>query len=146
MAPLKKILVADDEAGIRALLFDVLSSEGFKVTLAKDGRESLHQMRKNRFDLLITDINMPGLDGIQLLKAMKREGRRERVIILTGNSAKEAALKEDIPPVFKFLHKPVPVHSIVAVVTSALKEPSAKRRKGSRNPRKKKTKRENHAL
>ena len=41
MAPLKKILVADDEAGIRALLFDVLSSEGFKVTLAKDGRTTV---------------------------------------------------------------------------------------------------------
>ena len=107
MAPLKKILVADDEAGIRALLFDALSDEGFKVTLAKDGRDSLHQMRKGRFDLLITDINMPGLDGIQLLKEMKREGRRERVIILTGNLENEAALGGDIPPVFKFLHKPV---------------------------------------
>ncbi len=146
MAPLKKILVADDEAGIRALLFDVLSSEGFKVTLAKDGKESLHQMRKKRFDLLITDINMPGLDGIQVLRAMKREGRSERVIIMTGNPEKEESLGGDIPPVFKFLHKPVPVHSILEVVTSALTEPSAEGEKVDRNPRKKRTRREDHAL
>jgi two-component system response regulator (stage 0 sporulation protein F) len=146
MGSLKKILVADDEAGIRALLFDVLSSEGFNVTLAKDGRESLRQMRKGHFDLLITDINMPGLDGIQLLKAMKREGRSERVIIMTGNSEDEEALGGDIPPVYRFLHKPVPVHSIVDVVTSALKEPSSGGGKVDGNQMKKRAKRENHAL
>ena len=84
MAALKEILVADDEAGIRALLFDVLSKEGFRVTLAKDGKETLDQMKKRRFDLIITDIDMPRLDGIDLLKKMKEKGRREKVIIMSG--------------------------------------------------------------
>jgi CheY-like chemotaxis protein len=66
MTRLKDIPVVDDEIGIRNLLFEVLSNEGFKVTPAKDGKESLGHMQKHRFDLLITDINMPRLDGIEL--------------------------------------------------------------------------------
>ena len=57
MARLINILVTDDEEGIRNLLFDVLSNKGFRVTLAKDGQDSLNQMKRRRFDLLITDIN-----------------------------------------------------------------------------------------
>ena len=72
MARLKKILVVDDDADIRNHLFDVLSDEGFKVTVAKDGRESLKQMKTRRFDLLITDMHMPHMDGIELLKRMKK--------------------------------------------------------------------------
>jgi len=64
-------MVVDDEAGIRNLLSDVLTAEGFKVTLAKNGKDSLKQMKNRRFDLLITDINMPGLDGIDLLRKIE---------------------------------------------------------------------------
>ena len=113
-------MVVDDEAGIRSLLFDALSSEGFNVTLAKDGIESLNQMKNRRFDLLITDINMPRLDGIGLLKRMKKAGRKEKVIIMTGNSENHSRLGQDIPPVFTLLYKPFPIHSFLEVVESAL--------------------------
>ena len=74
MTRLKKIMVVDDEAGIRNLLSDALAEKGFKVTLAKDGRDSLKQMKNRRFDLLITDINMPRLGGVGLLRKMKKRG------------------------------------------------------------------------
>lgn len=120
MASLKRILVVDDEAGIRNLLFDVLSSEGFNVTLAKDGQDSLDQLKKGRFDLLITDINMPRLDGIELLKRMKKAGRRERVIVMSGSSEKASLSGRDMYPVFTRLQKPFPIHSFLEVVESAL--------------------------
>jgi len=112
--------VADDEAGIRSLLFDVLSGEGFKVTLAKDGRDSLEQMKRHRFDLLITDIRMPGLNGIELLRKMRERGRREKVIVMTGGPLDGSHLGQDLQPVFQLLQKPFPVHSLLEVVSSAL--------------------------
>lgn len=120
MENLKKILLADDEASIRGLLADVLSMVGFKVTLAKDGQESLEQMQEHRFDLLITDINMPRLDGIELLKRMKRAGRTERVIVMSGNAEEQDFTEADMPPVFTHLHKPFQIHNFLDVVTSAL--------------------------
>jgi len=125
----KKILVADDEAGIRNLLFDVLSGEGFNVSLAKDGQDSLDQMESRRFDLLITDINMPCVDGIELLKRMKKAGRKERVIIMTGNQVTHELLEGHIPPVVTQLNKPFPMNSLLEVVISALARPAKSRRR-----------------
>jgi len=128
MPRLKKILVVDDEAGIRNLLFDVLSSKGFKVTLAKDGKDSLKQMRNRHFDLLITDINMPRLDGIELLRRMKRADRKERVIIMTGDPFDKKELDKDIPHVFSQLRKPFHMNKFLEVVSTALASRTRKRR------------------
>ena len=137
MGALKKIMVVDDEAGIRSLLFDVLSSEGYKVSLAKDGRDSLDQMKHRRFDLLITDINMPVLNGIELLRRMKEAGRRERVIVMTGNPAAGSNLGTDLPPVFTLLRKPFHLNKFLEAVFSALdKIPQKPLKKGTPRQRK----------
>lgn len=120
MPRLKEIMVVDDEAGVRNLLSGVLSEKGFNVTLAKDGRDSLEQMEERRFDLLITDINMPRLDGIELLKKMKKAGRKERIIIMTGKSFDQASVEKEIPPVFIQLKKPFHMNYFLEVVSSAL--------------------------
>ena len=110
MARFKKIMVVDDEPGIRNLLSDALAGEGFMVTLAKDGQDSLKQMRNRRFDLLITDINMPRLDGIGLLRKMKRAGRKEKVIIMTGEPLDHLSIEKEIPPVLTQLKKPFQIY------------------------------------
>ena len=123
MGSLKKIMIVDDEAGIRSLLFEVLSGKGFKVALAKDGQDSLDQMKMRHFDLLITDIDMPRLNGLELLKSMKRAGRREKVILMTGKPINRVDLGGDMPPVFDLLQKPFPMHNFLEVVSSALDQP-----------------------
>ena len=122
----KRILVVDDEANIRELLFDVLSGKGFNVTLAKDGIESLNHMSGRRFDLLITDIDMPGLDGLKLLKMMKKNGRREKVIVMTGRSARGLKLGCDMQPVFRMLEKPFNIEKFLTAVSSALRDKAAR--------------------
>ena len=84
MARSKKILVVDDELGIRRLLSEVLSNEGFDVHIARDGVESLDELEKHDFDLVVTDIQMPRLDGIEMLRRMNQAGRKEKVIIISG--------------------------------------------------------------
>ena len=63
-----KVLVVDDEKGIRFLLSEALLHRGFEVSLARDGQESLEKMEKSNFDLVVTDINMPRLDGVENVK------------------------------------------------------------------------------
>lgn len=123
-----KILVVDDEKGIRELLFDVLSREGFKVTLAKDGQDSLKQMRRRKFDLLITDVNMPKVDGIELLRKMKKAGRREKVIIMSGRPITRDDFGKGVLPIHTLLEKPFHIQNFLDVVTSVL-EKSKKRKK-----------------
>ncbi len=120
MATAKKILVVDDETGIRYLLSDVLSSNGFEVSIAKDGQDSLEQMEDNRFDLVITDIQMPRLDGIEMLRRMKQSGRKEKVIIMTGNISDRRLKGKDIPRIITRLEKPFRMDSFLNTVTAAI--------------------------
>lgn len=117
---MKEIMIVDDEIGMRALLSGALIEKGYNVTLAKDGEDSLRQLKKKRFDLLITDINMPHLNGIELLREMKRKGRKEKVILMSGDSVEETRLDKDIQPVFLQLKKPFGMNLFVKAVLSAL--------------------------
>ena len=133
MKKLKKIMVVDDEAGIRALLSDALIQEGYSVTLAKDGRDSLKQLRERSFDLLITDINMPHLDGLELIRMMKKKGRKEKVILISGTPVDSTLLNTESMPVFAQLKKPFRMNQLLDTVISALETRSsrAKRRKNA---------------
>jgi DNA-binding response OmpR family regulator len=121
----KEILVADDDYGLRDLLSEVLSTSGFHVTLAKDGVDSLDQMRNHQFDLLITDVRMPGLNGLEVLKRMKEEGRNETVIVMTGDPIRHSQLGKDLQPVHTLLQKPFRIRSFLDVVNSALSRSAA---------------------
>jgi DNA-binding response OmpR family regulator len=132
MSQLKRILVVDDEIMTRNLLFEVLSDRGFKVTLAKDGRDCLNQMKKNRFDLLITDIHMPRLDGIEMLRRMKRDKRREKVIVISGMAGEPIDLdRKDILPIFTMLQKPFQINRFLAAVLAVLAGSDKKQKKES---------------
>jgi two-component system, NtrC family, response regulator PilR len=116
-----KIMIVDDEAGIRELLSEALLEKGFDVTSAKDGRESLRYLKSKNFDLLITDINMPHLDGIELLKKMKTAGRKEKVVIMTGSAFDRSGLAKTIPHVYFQLKKPFKLNEFLRVVSVVLK-------------------------
>jgi len=63
-----QILVVDDELGIRTLLSEVLNIAGFQVTMAADGLDALNLIRKNKFDLILLDVNLPKVDGFAILE------------------------------------------------------------------------------
>ena len=114
-----KVLVVDDEKGIRFLLEEALLHRGFEVSLARDGQESLEKLEKNHFDLVITDINMPRLDGVSMLKRMRKTGREEKIIIMTGNPSDQRLLDEDMPQVVTRLNKPFGMETFLNVVIAA---------------------------
>lgn len=91
-----KILVADDEAMMRNLLLKILESEGYRVTVVSSANEALENLKAENYDLLLTDVKMPGMTGFDLLKQVKVEWPEMVVIIMTGYgdaySVKEALL------------------------------------------------------
>ena len=114
-----KILVVDDEKNIRLLLTEVLSDKGFDVTEAKDGQESLEMMEDNDFDLVITDVNMPRLDGIAMLNKMEKAGRKEKVILMTANPSQEMCRHDNMNRVITQLCKPFNIANFLSLVISA---------------------------
>ncbi len=122
MRETKKVLVVDDELGIRTLLFEVLSRRGFQVSLASDGMESLERMENEPFDLVVTDINMPKLDGVGMLKTMKEKGRKEKVIVITGNTFDTRLQDPEMYRVDSHFYKPFGMAAFLSTVDSLLRE------------------------
>jgi excisionase family DNA binding protein len=117
-----RILVVDDEASIRDLLSKTLALAEYEVDLAPDGRSALDRLRITPYDLLITDLKMPGVDGLTVI----REGRRLRpdipVIIITGYSTEASAIEAVNLGVSGYLTKPFRVPRVLAAAAKALGE------------------------
>ena len=135
MTKSRKILVVDDERSIRQLLSDALSHKGFEVTEARDGQESLEKMERMDFDLVITDINMPRLDGISMVKQMEKAGRKEKIIIISGNASNQKVSFARMPQVIKQLLKPFRTESLVDLVVSATTHKPARNQPGQLSKR-----------
>ena len=82
-----KILVIDDEAAIRDVVKQVLEREGFEVSIASDGKEGLAMLEERGADLVITDIIMPGIDGVAALERIKKKSPDLPVIVISGGGA-----------------------------------------------------------
>lgn len=84
-----RILLVDDEQDLRETLADLLSGAGYRVTAADSGTAALTAARADRFDLLLTDLRMPGMDGAETVTAIKAIDPAIRVIVATGYSSEE---------------------------------------------------------
>ena len=73
-----KILIVDDEAGVRDLLSDALQISGYDTAVAEDGLVAVNWLRSNRADLIVSDVNMPKLDGFGLLEQLRKGATRRR--------------------------------------------------------------------
>jgi CheY-like chemotaxis protein len=80
----KKVLVVDDEEGIRFLYQEELEDEGYEVTLASNGEEALEKLSANGIDLVLLDIKMPGMDGVEVLRRIKEKSKDVPVILSTA--------------------------------------------------------------
>lgn len=95
MNPKKRILLVEDEAFIRDLYQRQLTKEGFEVVVAVDGQEGLNQLKSQTFDLLLLDIMLPGMNGLQVLREFKTQNPNSQMItILLTNLGQEAVIKE----------------------------------------------------
>jgi len=116
----EKILIADDEETILIGLTELLKEEGYQVSGACDGDEALEKLRKNDFDLLLADLKMPKLDGLQILEAIKKENILTEVIIITGKGSIDTAVEAMKSGAYDYLTKPVEADRLRTIIPKAL--------------------------
>jgi len=114
------ILIVDDEPAILQSLSGVLLDEGFEVLTAANGYEALKIIEAESPDLVLLDIWMPGIDGIETLKAIKKNNPFIQVIIITGHGTIETAVKATKLGAFDFIEKPLSIDKVVVSINNAL--------------------------
>lgn len=119
--PTPKILVVDDDRATRHLLRRTLASAGFAVRCAKDGAEALALLRARRFDLMLLDVWMPRMTGLDLLARLKQRKTRPRVIVMTSDDAPQTVLRAVREQAFEYVNKPVDAPALLALVRDTLK-------------------------
>ncbi len=118
----KKILVVDDEIGIRQSLKKILEKEGFDVVTASNGEEAFKLIRGSDIDLLISDIRMAGMDGLELLKVCKSISPYTEVIMITGYASVDTAVDSMKQGAYDYITKPFKKADILKAVGKAIEK------------------------
>src|SRR5437773_1218247 len=114
------LLIADDDPGLRESLERTLTREGYRVILASDGRGALERLQGGGIDLVVTDLKMPGLTGIEVLRAAKAIAPDVDVILLTAFGTVEEAVKAMKDGAYDFLTKPFRREQLLKLISKAL--------------------------
>jgi CheY-like chemotaxis protein/anti-sigma regulatory factor (Ser/Thr protein kinase) len=117
---MKKILVVDDDQATRHVLRKVLSGAGFSTTVAKDGVDGLKALKAKRFDLLLLDVWMPRMNGLEMLGKLPVTKTRPRVVVMTSDEAPQTLLEAVRKHAFKYVHKPVEAIALLHTVREVL--------------------------
>src|SRR5690606_26744561 len=111
-----RILVADDEDSIRFLLREVMRREGYDVTVTDNGESALQLVRENNFDLVILDVRMPGMDGMETLKEMRKVRPHLVVLIITAHGNNQLAVEAMRLGAYDYFNKPFELDEMRIVV------------------------------
>ena len=117
---MKKILVIDDEPIVRTSCIRPLSPEGYEVKSASSGKEALELLENEPFNLVLLDLKMPDMDGIEVLKKIKDTWPDTKVVMITGYSTVETAVKTLKLGAFNYLEKPFMPDTLLETVKEAL--------------------------
>ena len=114
------ILIIDDERAIRNVLKDILSNEGFKVEEAADGEEGLKKFTSNTYDVVLCDIKMPKLDGIEFLQKVTESNPDVPVIMISGHGNIETAVDAVKKGAFDYISKPPDLNRLLITIRNAM--------------------------
>lgn len=119
---MKKILIVDDEAGMRESLSIILEDESYDVIVAEDGFAAFRLFTENRFDLILTDIGMPVLTGLELIQRIKREfpDIQTKIVAMSGKLSNEDAAK--LAGCDAFIVKPIDKSELIRTVKRLLEQ------------------------
>jgi DNA-binding NtrC family response regulator len=116
---LPKILLVDDEERFRINLAKMLAAEGFEVTTRDSGQGALDELASRPYDVILLDMRMPDMNGLETLAAIKEKRPDAEVIILTGHASVDAAAEIIRLGAYEFLLKPCPIEEVVAKIETA---------------------------
>ncbi len=117
--PRARVLVVDDEANARSALVELLREEGYETEGASDGREALHRLESFEPEVVLTDLRMPGLDGLGLLERGRRKAPHAVFVVMTAYGSIETAVEAIKKGAENYLTKPLDLDAVVAIVERA---------------------------
>jgi two-component system, NtrC family, nitrogen regulation response regulator NtrX len=115
-----KILVIDDERSIRNTLKDILEYEKFEVDLAEDGIEGLEMAQNNKYDVILCDIKMPRMDGMEVLEKLMEDNPDNTVVMITGHGTVETAVEAIKKGAYDFISKPPDINRMLITLRNAM--------------------------
>lgn len=118
---MKTVLVVDDEKNIRETLKDVLEDEGYEVLVAEDGKQAVDILKKDPIDVMLLDLWLPKIGGMEVLDRVKRQYGEVEIIIISGHGTIDAAVKATKIGAFDFIEKPLSLERVLNVVDHAVK-------------------------
>ena len=121
---MSKILVIDDERSIRNTLKDILEYENYQVDLAEEGQQALTLLEKNDYDIILCDIKMPGLDGIEVLEKIETTRADMPVIMISGHGNIDTAVESIKKGAFDFIEKPLDLNRLLITIKNAMDKSS----------------------
>ncbi len=117
-----RVLVADDEKVIREILSDFLTMEGYIVRTVEDGQQALKELEQRSYNLVITDLKMPRMGGIELLEEVNRRGFGVLTVIMTGFGTVETAIEAMKKGAYDYILKPFKVEEVIHIVQRGLEK------------------------
>jgi len=114
-----KILIIDDERAIRVTLKDILSYEGHEIDLAVDGFDGLDKLSNNKYDIVLCDIKMPKMDGIEVLSEIVARKIDVTVVMISGHGTVETAVEAIKKGAYDFIEKPLDLNRLLVVIKNA---------------------------
>lgn len=123
VTPVPRILIVDDDRTTLRMLSLPLEAAGYTIATASDGAAALARLARTRFDLVLLDVWMPGMDGLEVLARLRGAPSRPRVVVMTADDAPETLLRAVREHAFRYVTKPVEPAELCAVVASVLASP-----------------------
>ena len=120
ISSMHNILIVDDESGIRQSLKGVLEDEGYKVSVAESGEACLEAVRKRAFDVVLLDVWLPGMDGLETLQRVRESENAPEVIMISGHGTIETAVRATKLGAYDFLEKPLSIDQTLILVKNAI--------------------------
>jgi len=117
----QKILVVDDQSSVRVTLSGIMEDQGYDVTEAEDGYRAIDASRETAFDLIFMDVMMPGINGVQTFREIKKINPKSVVVLMTGYSGPvlEDLLKDALEEgAFSVIYKPLNIGHLISIVES----------------------------
>lgn len=119
---LRRILVVDDEENARMALSKILTRQGYEVASAGNGYEALNYLRGKDVELIITDINMPEMNGLSFLRELNRSHPASNVIMITAYGEVESYIEAMNLGAFEYINKPVKVEELKKIINKIFRE------------------------
>ncbi|MFH1942087.1 MAG: response regulator [bacterium] len=119
---MEKILVVEDDEDIRDLLTETLKKWGYEPVLAENGKVGLDKFQTDSFSLVITDIRMPAMDGLTMLKTMKKTDSKIPIIVITGYPSVDSAVESLVEGADHYLVKPINMNDLQAKIKKSFEK------------------------